>query len=302
MTGFAFVVAVSISLVAEPTVEDDWRAADFPPALRTSLVERSKRAPFESIAPVILKVIDHGPWAYGSSFSDEPWNDENLSARDRKYWMALAVWDHHFEGSDRNDRAKAKFLVTRLQKASGKTEKLYLISTLQHYHWCLEAQETLLKTARNPAEEFEVRNRAAQTLMRKVDPNVHVQSALTVALSYGDLPRRCEAFNDIFNLGNRLWTLSPENQRAFVVAGFELLGELPEEDMNVGYFVALRMNFILKIKVEFQPDRKNGKYDDRGNLSEAFFADTTRNALKWYAEHRAEVQAAERFKAEPLRD
>ena len=75
-----------------------------------------------------------------------------------------------------------------------------------------------------------------------------------------------------------------------LAAGFEIITELSDENLQTGYFVARRLGFILKIQDEFAPNQKASKYQGKHGLTDEFFIDTVKNAIKWYSKHKKEIQ------------
>ncbi len=81
----------------------------------------------------------------------------------------------------------------------------------------------------------------------------------------------------------RIETNNRPAARALLETGFELLQRIPRQRIDQGYFVALHLGFILKLKDQFKPDQQAEKYQGPGGLTKDFFQDTVRNALAWQA-------------------
>ena len=115
--------------------------------------------------------------------------------------------------------------------------------------------------------------------------------AVEIILAYEKGLDRCQAFNFTLNQGNRLFSLSEENRRKVLAAGFDIIADLPDKDLETGYFVARRLGFILKIKDDFAPNQKARKYQGEHGLTNEFFIDTVRNAIKWYSKNKKTIKS-----------
>ena len=71
-----------------------------------------------------------------------------------------------------------------------------------------------------------------------------------------------------------------------LAAGFQIISELPNKDLKSGYFVARHLGFILKAQDEFTPDQKKQKYQGKHGLTDNFFIDTVKNAIKWHSKNK----------------
>lgn len=289
-TTVLLLLAVSLVHGAERGLQGDWSRDDLTPDERTALVEKSKKEPFAKIAPILLKtLVDCQPFYGINPWGDTPWNNDRLRAPDRTYLMASAVWQHLMESRD--DLVKARTILSLLQKASGQTEKSILIRAIMNHQWCPDAEEALLGIAKDKQEYLGIRRAAASTLLSRCDINTHMPLAVEIILAHKKGLDRCQAFNFTTNYGNRLFTLTEQNRRRLLAAGFQTITEIPDKDLQVGYFVARRLGCILKVQDEFAPNQKKRKYQGEHGLTDEFFMDTVKNAKAWYSRNKEAIES-----------
>ena len=282
-------LAVSLVHGTELDIKNAWSKEDPSPDERTALVEKSKKLPFDKIAPTLLTTLVENQPFYGiNPWGDTPWNNGRLTPKDRTYLMASAVWQHHME--PRDDPAKAKTLLALLQKEEGVTGKSILIRAIMLNQWCAEAEQPLLKIATNGTETLDTRQVAVTALLKRCDLDTYIPLGMEIVNSYDKEMEKNQAFNSLTNQGNRLYKISEKNRDLLLSTGFAILIQLDDEDLQHGYFVALQLGFILKIPNEFKPDQKTEKYQGQHGLTDDFFIDTVKNALEWYSENMATNQ------------
>ncbi len=105
-----------------------------------------------------------------------------------------------------------------------------------------------------------MRRLSVETLLDRCDINNYVPLGIEIILKHGPGLPRCQAFNFTTNQGNRLYSLNAANKRVLVSTGFKILSELPEKELQTGYFVGRRLGFIVKAQNEFAPDQKAKEY------------------------------------------
>lgn len=290
ITTIALALVVSFVQGAEFNTKDAWAKQDLAPDERTALVERSKGEPFAEIAPILLKMlVDCQPFYGINPWGDTPWNNDRLTPRDRTYLMASAVWQHHLSSKDNSENSKA--VLSLLQKSSGKTEQSILIGAILNHKWCPEAESVLLNLAKNTEEGLGIRRSSVSALLSRCDINTYMPLAVEIILAHKKGLDRCEALHLTTNQGNRLFTLTEQNKRRLIAAGFQSIVELPDNDLQTGYFAARHLGFILKIPEEFAPDQKARRYQGEHGLTDEFFIDTVKNALKWYSENKKKLES-----------
>ena len=160
-----------------------------------------------------------------------------------------------------------------------------------NYQWCPDAETVLLGLAKNKEEDLGIRRSAVSTLLSRCDINAYMPLAVEIVLAHKKGLDRCQAFNYTMNQGNRLFSLSDENRRKVLVAGFDIVTELPDKDFQTGYFVARRLGFMLKKEDEFAPNQKERKYQGEHGLTEEFFIDTVKNAIEWHTKNKREIES-----------
>lgn len=203
--------------------------------------------------------------------------------------MASAVWQHHLSPKDNLD--KSKIVLSLLLKSSGKTEQAILIDAILNHQWCPEAESVLLNLAKNTKEDLGIRRSSASTLLSRCDINTYMPLAVEIILAHKKGLGRCEALHFTTNQGNRLFSLTEQNKQRLVAAGFQSIEELPDNELQSGYFAARHLGFILKIPEEFAPDQKARRYRGEHGLTDEFFIDTVKNALKWYSENKKKMES-----------
>jgi hypothetical protein len=271
---------------AETNLAWRWLSTDHTPAERDRLVERSKQASFVELAPTLLKVlVEYRPMLLRyNHVGDTPWNHRQLTSRDRNFVMAEVVWSHHL--GDRDNPAKAAALLNLLPPGDTNPHGRYLVvHAMTHDQWIPEMEPVLARMLSDASRSNDAKRAALAALLHRADLNRYVPAAIRFVKAAEDVTHQLREYNRLTNHGNRLPTLSEVNRRALLETGFELLKQVPEAKIDQGYFVALQLGVILKIRNRFKPDQKAEKYQSPTGLTGAFFRDTVRNALAWHAEN-----------------
>lgn len=278
------IVAVFASSLGAAVTEDEWFDESLSAAERNDLVERSKNEPFNVIAPIVLQAIAKYQPFYGMNPRGQtPWNDYAKNPRDAIYLMAQAVWQHHI--STKEDASKADVILSLLKKSSNDREKLYLVAAIKNYQWCPDAEPALRELCLDDKQHLVVRTRSAEALLHRGDLNVHMPLAIEIVLARKKGLDRCQAFSNIMNFGFRRKTLNERNKRALLSTGFQIIEELPESELQTGYFVAGHLAQFLERPGGFTPNRNAEEYRGPNGLKPEFFIDTVKNAIAWHAEH-----------------
>jgi hypothetical protein len=289
-TTIMLVFTVSLAHGAEPSIKDAWSKEYLSPEERTALVERSKKEPFATIAPILLRTLVDNQMLLGyCPWGDTPWNNDRLRPTDRTYLMASVVWQQHMK--PRDDLEKAPILLSLLQNASRQNEKSILIGAIKNSQWCTEAEKVLLAIAKDKKEDLGIRRASVSTLLIRCEIDIYMPLAIEIILSHDKGMPRNQAFNFTINQGNRLFSLSEENRRLVLATGFEVLTDWAENELQHGYFVARQLGFILKIRDEFAPNQKKRKYQGEHGLTDEFFIDTVKNALRWYSKNKKDIES-----------
>jgi hypothetical protein len=284
----ALMFAIGTVCAAASTLGADWRRQDLSPEERTALVERSEGQPFEEVAPLILRMlVDYQPRLALNIVGGTPWDDDHLGPREKTYVMAFTVWNHFM--ATRDDPPTAKVVLSLLQEASTSTEKTILVGAMWSHQWCPDAEETLRHVAENDEEDLGVRTLAAATLLYRCELNAYMPLAMQLVSAHEQGLSRCQAFDLVTNMGNRLFRLNKVNRQKVLRTGFGILKGLPEAEMERGCVVACRLGFLLEVPDRFQPDQNDPRYRGEYRLKAEFYVDTVKNALEWYAEHMDEM-------------
>jgi len=280
-----FLVTLFTWPLAAAVKEDEWFNERLSADERNDLVDRSKNEPFEMIAPIVLKaLVKYRPFYGMNPRGKTPWNDHAKNPRDAIYLMAEAVWQHHMR--PRDDASKAKVVLSLLARSSNDSEKLFLIAAMKNYLWFPDDESALRDLCLDGQQPLEVRTRSAEALLHRGDLNLHLPLAMEIIMAHKPGLDRCQAFSNTTNLGNRLSTLNEKNKQALVDTGFTILEELPEKDLQTGYFVARELGHFLKTPNAFAPDETAEQYRGPNGLLPEFFIDTVKKAIAWHAQHK----------------
>ena len=285
---FSTLIPALVLLTCAPApaqIAERWLRADHDAAERDALVEDSKKLEFKQVAPILLKVLVECRPMFGNynRVGDRPWNDKRLPPRQRKFVMAEVVWNHHLRG--RHDPAKAKVLLSLLPKGDANTHGRYLVvAVMTHSQWIPEMEPVLKRMLTDETRTADARRAALNCLLHRGDINTYMPICIKHIQSSGALITQLREYNLLTNQGNRLFTLSEANRRSLVDLGFKLLERLSHKQHQSGYFVALQLGFLLKIKDQFKPDQDAEEYQSPSGLTDAFFTDTVKNALAWKVE------------------
>ena len=279
--------AATVVHASQSSVQDELFPDNLTPDERTALVERLKQAPFDEIAPALLKTrAGYRPMFWTNPWTDTPWNEDRMDRQARRFYMACAVWRHHM--SPKDDPVKARLLLDMLKEASGPDEKRLLISAVRNDQWCPDAEEMLLSLSKNEEEDLGIRSDSAVALTHRCDVNAYMPLVMEFVLAQDAGIPRLNAFSNMVT-GN-LFDLNEKNRRSVLAAGFEMLAALPDGELQHGYFVASRMGRILKASNDFKPDHKDPTYQEKHGLKDEFFIDTVLNARAWYENNKHEFE------------
>lgn len=267
---------------------------------RDAIVRGALEQPFSELGPQLFEaMLSYRPRFVSCTPPPDPtrpWRDPRaVGPVHRGYLMVWHVWGELLRPRDQPDSSRV--VLAMLERETREDAQLRLIGEIELRAWHPDAEPALLALANNPEAALAVRSAAARTLLRRTPIDTHIRTALAVIAEHPEsLPgsARSDAFNDVLNQGNRLFKLSPDNKRATLRLGFETLAALQEDDVERGYHLARQMGFIMQRKEGFAPDQDDPEYRGEHGLKPSFFADTTRNALRYYAEHRESFEPNEK--------
>ena len=282
-----FMLMLLITAAAGAQITDRWLQTDLADAQRDTLIEESKIQNFKEVAPVLLKVlVEYRPLFGHYNYSGEkPWNDKRLEPKQRNFVAAEIVWSHHLRGT--NDPAKARVLRTLIPPGNTNPHSRYLIvDALTHSQWTPELEPVLEAMLTDKSRTSDAKRHALDCLLHRCDINTYMPLAIQRIRSTKGLSQQLREYNYLTNHGNDLFTLSKANHRELTDLGFNLLQRLPHKQPGTGYFVALQLGFLLKIKDQFKPDQDAEKYQSPSGLKPGFFTDTVKNALAWHTANR----------------
>lgn len=253
-------------------------------ATRTRIVERAKQADFKTVAPAVLKVLcNYRPmFGYYNHVGETPWNDARLDPRRRNFVMAKVIWAHHLRGHDNPD--KARVLMDLIPPGQTNPHARYLvIDAISHRQWIPKMERVLLEMLSDRSRSRDAKRHSLMVLLDRCDINQYMPFAIRHIKSADGLTKQLREYNHLTNQGNRLHALTEANRTALLETGFNLIKQLPEEKLSQGYFVALQLGWILRMKDQFKPDQGAAKYQGPSGLKKEFFSETVRNALRWHA-------------------
>lgn len=238
------------------------------------------------MAPVLLKVlVDYRPIFGRYNYSgDKPWNDKRLEPKQQNFVAAEIVWSHHLRGP--NEPAQARVLGRLIPHGNTNPHGRYLVvNALTHSQWAPELEPVLKAMLSDESRSSDAKRAALDCLLHRCDINTYMPLAIERIRSTKGLVHQLREFNSLTNHGNRLFTLTATQRRELIDLGFRLLQRLPHKQHQSGYFVALHLGFMLKIKDQFKPDQNAEEYQSPSGLTDAFFIDTVKNALAWEVEN-----------------
>lgn len=275
-----------------------WARDDMTNEERDALVEKTLKEPFEVVIPLLYRVLARlraekdkdFPIAY-NPWGEIPWHDEHACPAAKTEFMVGHVWSALMKPE--NDPAKARFLISLLDKETDEEKIVSLLVNIDYHQWIPEAEDAVHGLAADPARSPHVRFCAAHALLMHLDLNANVPLALEVIRAHKAGLNREQYFPWLFNFGNRLYTLTDPNRRAVLRAGFAILVEASHRPPSGGYFVARFLGFLLKPPREFAPDQTDEKYKGAHGLKDTFFEDTVCNALAWWATHKDDPEMAD---------
>ena len=212
------------------------------------------------------------------------WKRKTADPKDEAASKVLADLATGFPPADEGVRRVAIDTLTTPARASGTLNPV-----------AFAALSKLVVDSREPPD---LRRRAAMGLIHDAGPGLPVppERNLTLMLQwrrdyFRNLPDvihaqptlldRHAAFNDLTNLGNRLFDLRHDDFAALLRVGFELIEAAPPDDAAGAYGTARRLGYMLRRPDEFAPPQAEHK-NASGNLADSFFLTTADNARRWW--------------------
>lgn len=271
------------------TLSNEWFHAELTPQQRDALVQKSLKAPFEEMLPLMLEArVKLRPMMLGYNPPGQTaWNDPGVPDPYRKFMMAEYVWFKHTYGEG-NPR-KGEVLLELFEETDSSEARRLLFDAMAYAHWIPEMEEPLARFARDKSNPVVRRRQALSTLLNMCDVNKYTPEAIAIIPEHKTDRLKIHAFQALFNLGHDLFKLNEENRRALLNIGFDFMNGLPAGDVHSSYFLARRLGYILRIENEFAPDQFAEKYQSPTGLKENFFSDTVSNAKAWYRENHAKI-------------
>lgn len=197
------------------------------------------------------------------------------------------IW-YDMGGIARDDRGV--IVAKLLPKATNDTQRFEVLVDLG-WCWAPEAEESVVALMRDRTEDLEIRLRAADILMRRVNRPAYRSEIRDSYLADKKL-----------SLSERIEWLQKactppwgEGGVGYLDAkqlelGFDLLNEGMTRPRWQGdastYGAALCLGKYVGVEGDFAPSIKDPKYHVDGNLTDEYFTDTVRNAKRWWMENR----------------
>ena len=235
----------------------------------------------------------------------EPWNETQLSEGDRIGCTLWQLWGYHVSAI-KSSKKQMEIELALLEDSSvgnGRSFVIGEVSMLLHYSRQLStetnsSQETVLsrldRFARDSKQPNYFRERIVNILIEQGDPNQYLNLAIELS-SHEDTPRRQA---DAFKLCTEYFDKSKfteANRKKYVKHCFELLEKADDGQNGISVSLAMRVGDFLGIppiratEGSFAPDSQLNKYRDaNGNITQNFYQDTVKNALKWWSKHKSE--------------
>ncbi|BCM94319.1 hypothetical protein IAD21_06226 [Abditibacteriota bacterium] len=230
------------------------------------------------------------------------WNGAGSAELDKKslpprwqvFYAVSRVWSAQDMRLSRQKGERAtvgKTLVAYLPEARNQVRLLNeLGNNGSEGNWVNEAGKPVSALFLDATADPSVRLAALQCLLRHTGEKYYPQ-AKEVVQAWPEQPWQQLNLKELLmkallqaDLRNRKAKKRTVADADFLRLGFSLLPALENLKDGGGYFLAVSLED--SVSQDFEPDPKNPKYQGQYGLTDAFFADTTKNALAWWKKNR----------------
>lgn len=285
--------ATIANLISQLTASElDWET-------RLQAEERLKTFDSQAILLAIMPVAAQGrPESFAIyNGSGSAQGDKSAPPKWQIYYAVSRLWDYHNKAILQTD--KTRFAPIQRQMVSylsaDSTAKFWAV--IQFYIrpnelWTSDAETAFVGLMRRPETADNLRLYVLRCLTRATKSKYYSEMKAIVR-AYPE-NNSSEIYLKAEGLQSLLWVslhkndvtgqLEPDEE--LLKIAFELLPDMEKIREGGGYFLALRLGEFLK--QNFQASQGDPKYKVKGNLSDAFFGDTTANAVAWWKRNQAE--------------
>jgi hypothetical protein len=250
---------------------------------RDRLVQQLSRGDVATVAPPILKIMREHIAADEPGMGPKPWMEDGHSHRAKVWYATAAVWDKLFYGQP--DPAKAAVLLKLLDSEKDGYSHYRVLDAVQ-FHWNAAVEQAVFQLIERSDTSDGLKRKCLNFLLR-FSGETYVPHAIRF-IEQAPVKERLGNdqlgyFGGVFNIGNHFFSYSRANQDRIVNLGFTILEREARDDGNRGYSIATTLGFFVKAPNDFKPDQKDYQRPPGGpgGLTDAFFADTVKNALEW---------------------
>ena len=248
-----------------------------------------KESPAAKVLPLLLPLVSQG------MPSGPIWNsggaeyDIEAKLNWRVFYFSSRVWDHL---ADQNPKLAGKLLTDALAETESGRERVALLGLLQKT-WNEEAEPLAAEILRSWKKESDAWMAAAYCLayhhrekydelfsrvLTELPDETWRQSNTKANYIRLLIGHRNKALFAKKKIGD---TAVPLMNHEILNVGFSLIDKMEKHRDGFGYYLALGMADY--VEQDFKPDQKDPRFKKgEGGLSEAFFAETSINALRWW--------------------
>jgi hypothetical protein len=247
---------------------------------RDRLVQQLSRGDAAILALPILKIMREHTAADEPGMPPKPWLNDNHSHRAKVWYAAGAVWGALFRGDP--DPVKAAVLLKLLATEKDDYSRYTVLSEIGS-HWNAAVEKSVVRVFEARESPSHIKRKSLELLL-SLGGEKYVSHAFEF-VSKSPAKEQAGLFG-VFG-SNRFSSYSQENQDRIVDLGFTILEREAQEGNRNGYFTATRLGTFVKAPNDFKPDQKDYQRPPggTGGLTDAFFADTVKNALEWRKKH-----------------
>lgn len=276
MTAFLMLLLVLPAQPNDPVAELSRK--DISNEARDRLVERLRRSDPSATAPAILKLMRVYCSPTEPGMEHKPWMNDRHSHKAKVWYASCAIWDTLFAGQ--SEWAKVAVLLKLLESDKDTYSRHVVLKTLR-FQWNATAEQPIFRLIQDRDSPDTTKMDALQVLLERCG-ETYVSYAIQF-VEHSPAKDRLDHFQRVFNVGNRFFSCSPENQDRIVALGFTILQMVAKPGDATGYGVARQLGFFVRAPNEFAPDQRG--YRGLNGLTERFFSDTVQNALDWRKKH-----------------
>lgn len=303
MSHFIIIITACLLQTEEPPIKSlidrltaETVTADELKAVEAALVEQ----PPSKVLPLVLPLIAAGMPAGGIYNSGGVETDYDAPKTWRNYYSAHRVWRPlAFKAPD----VAARLLVNQLPKTKTARGKSELLAMIQQ-NWSKAAEPHVVDIVKNWKRHPDAWLAAAYCLA--VNERMKYDDLLSqVALAqpedgWKQQIAKAQFFQQLFRHRSRALfsrreptDSTPPINTALLSASMKLLNDMEDAKPGMGYFLALAIADY--VGEEFKADQDDPRFKKgEGGVNDAFFAESSMNALRWWKENQSNFEEKEK--------